>query len=123
MVRGRIFGFYILLFLMVTAYFYFFDPSVDRNFYLPCFFYEITGYKCPGCGSQRAFHEILHLNFFEAFKQNALFVIMIPYILILIYTNFKREKYQRIRNILLSNKFFFILLIIIILFGVVRNLL
>lgn len=54
-----------------------FDPGTTRGF-LPCPFRAITGLLCPGCGSQRAMHDLLHGNFTEAFQHNAALVIAIP---------------------------------------------
>jgi len=60
-------------------YFYF-DPSYSRYF-PPCPFYSVTGIFCPGCGSQRAFHDLLHANVTGAADHNLLFVIAVPFIL------------------------------------------
>lgn len=62
------------------------------------------------------------LSFFEALKQNALFLLAIPYFLIVFYTSFNKEKYQKLRQFLLGDKTLLILLIIAILFSVFRNL-
>jgi hypothetical protein len=58
----------------------------------------------------------------EAFKQNALFVLGIPYVLLIFYANFNKEKHQKLRQVLVGNKTLLILLIVAILFGVLRNL-
>ncbi len=111
-----------LLFLAVALYYFFLNPYQQTDFFMSCPFYKITGYQCPGCGSQRAFHELLHFHFFEAFKQNALFVLGIPYVLLIFYANFNKEKHQKLRQVLVGNKTLLILLIVAILFGVLRNL-
>lgn len=38
----------------------------------------MTGLDCPGCGGQRAAHQLLHGNFAVAFRSNALFVSLLP---------------------------------------------
>lgn len=111
-----------LVLMGVIAYYFFLDPESSPHYFLKCPLYEVTGYQCPGCGSQRAFHELLHLDFAEAFHRNALFVLAVPYVLILIFTSFRKEKFLRLREVLLSPKFLLILMIIIILFGIFRNL-
>ena len=111
-----------LLLLAVALYYFFLNPYQQTDFFMSCPFYKITGYQCPGCGSQRAFHEVLHFHFFEAFKQNALFVLGIPYVLLIFYANFNKEKHQKLRQVLVGNKTLLILLIVAILFGVLRNL-
>ena len=111
-----------LLLLAVALYYFFLNPYQQTDFFMSCPFYKITGYQCPGCGSQRAFHEVLHFHFLEAFKQNALFVLGIPYVLLIFYANFNKEKNQKLRQVLVGNKTLLILLIVAILFGVLRNL-
>lgn len=57
-------------------YFYF-DPSL-HHFFPPCPFYFATSLYCPGCGSQRAFHALLHGDLFKASGHNLLFVLFLP---------------------------------------------
>ncbi len=40
-----------------------------------------TGWQCPGCGSTRAVHQLLHLHPIAAFKLNPLMVLTLPFIL------------------------------------------
>lgn len=48
------------------------DPAV---FPFPrCPLLTYTGIRCPGCGSQRAMHQLLHGNFSASFTLNALFI-------------------------------------------------
>ena len=44
----------------------------------------LTGLKCPGCGSQRAVHALLHADLASAFAHNALLVLSLPYLALLI---------------------------------------
>ena len=55
---------------------YLFDP--ESGGFLPCPFRSITGMLCPGCGSQRALHDLLHFRLGEAFGHNALLVLALP---------------------------------------------
>lgn len=36
-----------------------------------CLFYRLTGWQCPGCGTQRAVHALLHGRFAAAWHYNA----------------------------------------------------
>jgi hypothetical protein len=54
-----------------------FDPT-KVSFFPPCLFHEITGLDCPGCGAQRALHQLLHGNIIAAFRLNAMFVLSLP---------------------------------------------
>lgn len=60
--------------------YYFFNPST--TFFIPCPFHYITSLYCPGCGSQRAIHLLLHGDILGAFRFNPLMVLTLP---ILIY--------------------------------------
>lgn len=56
--------------------YYFFNPST--TFFIPCPFHYITGFYCPGCGSQRAVHLLLHGDIWGAFRFNPLMVLTLP---------------------------------------------
>ncbi len=61
----------------MTGVLFLFDPEAGGN-YLPCPFRSLTGLLCPGCGSQRAAHDLLHLRIGEAWEHNAAFVLALP---------------------------------------------
>nr|WP_242610765.1 DUF2752 domain-containing protein [Aquimarina brevivitae] len=70
----------------VSRYYYSFDPEQSSSGFFPsCPFHYLTGLHCPGCGSQRAIHDLLHGRFGEAFSHNALLLVLIIYILALSY--------------------------------------
>ena len=43
-----------------------------------CTFKALTGWDCPGCGSQRAFHALLHGRVGEAWRMNPALFVMVP---------------------------------------------
>ena len=55
---------------------------------IPCFFYKITNFYCPGCGFTRAVFALLHLNIYQALRYNVLIIIYIPLILYCIFYKF-----------------------------------
>lgn len=72
--------FYILLgigAIAVLALLCFFDPSTSVIF-PPCPTNALTSLYCPGCGTLRAMHALLHGDLKEALSQNILAVIFIP---------------------------------------------
>lgn len=68
-----------LLGLGLIAVYLILDPSA--NLFPRCVFRSLTGYICPGCGSQRALHALLNFELVKAFNYNPLLVVSIPYIL------------------------------------------
>ncbi len=53
------------------------DPA-DGGIYPPCPFRAITGLDCPGCGTGRALHQVLHGRIDDAFVLNPLTIAMLP---------------------------------------------
>ena len=87
-----------------------------------CPFLLLTGgLRCPGCGSQRAIHSLLHLEFKEAFLYNPLVIISIPFLILLAVAALVKESrpgfYNKVNSSLLSKT----LLAIIIVWWIVRN--
>lgn len=60
-----------------AAMYFLLDPTRVMIF-PPCLFHEWTGLDCPGCGGQRAFHQLLHGNVIAAIRLNAMFVLSLP---------------------------------------------
>ena len=71
-------GIIALVWVMVAVYRN--HNPLESNWFPKCGFYAATGYKCPGCGGQRAVHYLLNGEFKESFKQNPLFHIGVLYI-------------------------------------------
>jgi hypothetical protein len=54
-----------------------FDPA-RHGFYPICYLHAVTGLYCPGCGSTRAIHELLHGDVAEAARLNLLLLLCLP---------------------------------------------
>jgi len=54
-----------------------FDPH-QSTLFPPCPFKALTGWVCPGCGSTRAMHCLLHGQVLQALERNPLMVISLP---------------------------------------------
>ncbi len=67
--------FLMLLLLLVIALFYFSINPNSVSFLLKCPLYKTTGIFCPGCGSQRTVHNLLHGNFLMALQNNLMLVL------------------------------------------------
>jgi hypothetical protein len=71
LVAGLVFG------AVGVLIFFAFDPTQVAIF-PPCMFHQLTGLDCPGCGAQRALHQLLHGNILAAIRLNAMFVVSLP---------------------------------------------
>lgn len=69
-----------LLIIAGAAYLFFFEPG-KSGFFPGCPFRFLTGFTCPGCGTTRALHQILHGDFYAAFTLNPLLLLAIPLLL------------------------------------------
>jgi hypothetical protein len=61
---------------------YWFDPA-ETHLFPPCPFHALTGLYCPGCGSTRAIHQLLHGCLTGAISMNPLMVILLPFLALL----------------------------------------
>ena len=55
-----------------------FDPNAADSVLPPCPFLALTGWLCPGCGSTRALHALLHGDLGQALAMNPLLVVSMP---------------------------------------------
>lgn len=106
----------------VMFIFFYIDPNVYPLF-PKCPFLVLTGLECPGCGSQRAVHQLLHLNIAGAFHQNPLLVLYIPYLMVGLYLEYLggKQRFPVMRNFLFGKVAAIIIFISIILFWIGRN--
>ena len=82
--------------LLVFGFIYYaLDPS-QSGVFPRCTFLTLTGYKCPGCGSQRAIHALMHGDIAGAFRFNALLLISIPWITLCLYAEAQRTRNPRL---------------------------
>ena len=63
-----------------ATYLFVFEPGKTGLFPV-CLFRFVTGYTCPGCGSTRAMHQLLHGHVVTAFELNPFFLVAIPFLL------------------------------------------
>ena len=103
--------------------YYNYDPSHYNGKFPVCPSRGIFNIYCPGCGSQRAIHHLLHLNIKQAFLYNPLMVILLPLVIALIIQFILRyffNVYWKI-GIVYSNLFLWILFAIFTLYFILRN--
>lgn len=100
-----------------------FNPG-ESGFFPRCPFRWATGLECPGCGSQRAIHHLLHLRIGDAMGENLLLVVFIPYLILGFAFDMVREPspgMARRRKRLFGTRAIAVVLTVIILFWVLRN--
>ena len=54
------------------------DPHAPGGLLPPCPWYALTGLYCPGCGSTRALHSLVHADLAGALAMNPLLVLALP---------------------------------------------
>jgi hypothetical protein len=65
-----------------SLFLFFLNPAAPANQFFPkCPFFLVTGCQCPGCGTTRAFYQLLHLHPLAAFKLNPLTILTLPFII------------------------------------------
>lgn len=72
--RGRL-GLVVSAVLVAAAVLHRFDPA-EAWFFPPCLFFTATGLACPGCGTTRALHALLHLDLAAAFGLSPLLFVL-----------------------------------------------
>lgn len=65
--------------LLGLGFLFFVNPTAARWF-PPCPFHVLTGLDCPGCGSLRALHSLLHLDVMRALSYNPLMCVCLPFL-------------------------------------------
>ena len=113
-------GLLILCIGLVILYF-FINPS-EVDFLPKCPLYVTTGIYCPGCGSQRATHELLQLNILSVLQQNVLYFLGLFIIVYhLIIKGLNKFFGKNIYNYIYHPKTPIIILVIILIYWVLRN--
>jgi hypothetical protein len=104
------------------AVLFLFDPA-RYPIYPRCPLHELTGWLCPGCGTLRAAHQLLHGNVAAAWQLNPLTVSLVPAGLWLALREIVWQCYGRRWPGLVTRPLFgWALVAVLVLFGIVRNL-
>lgn len=105
----------------ITVVYFLFDPAT-AGWFPKCPWHQITGWQCPGCGSQRAIHSLLTLHPLDALRHNALLPIAIPLAALVIYLEaFRPRPLEGLRRRLTSHRLILGTLIAIVLWTILRN--
>ena len=115
---------YILLIAVCTGLVFVYSHfSPESSVWFPkCIFLQLTGLKCPGCGSQRVVHNLLNLNVRQAFEANAFLVLSLPYIFALLISIPLKFRFPKFYNTLNSVPVIITVGILVIAWWLLRNL-
>lgn len=98
-----------------------FDPS-ESSLAPKCMLHVVTGFECPGCGSQRMLHALLNGNFREAWHYNAFVMCLIPVLALMGAASLMRTRTPRLYNALNSVPVIVILSASVVIWTLYRNL-
>lgn len=109
------------LFVLLAVVYFFFDP-LEAAWMPKCIWKVATGTDCPGCGSQRMAHALMHGDLHAAWHANAFALCMLPLIAFLLWLECRRERHPRLYRRVHSKMNIWIIAFAIVVWWVVRNL-
>ena len=110
-------------FFAAAALVYLYFTGEGEGAGIPCMFHLLTGFYCSGCGASRALRSILHLDFYQAFRYNAIFTLALP--LIAVYFSALIFSYIRFGEDKISGKvpmkIIWVIIALALVYGILRN--
>jgi len=108
--------------ISLISLYYFYNPEGKLFPFPKCPFFSLTGLHCPGCGSQRALHQLLHFNIIQTLNHNALYIVGILTIVYnLVIKGINHYSKKNYFNYLYHTKTPIIIGIIVVAFWILRN--
>ncbi len=110
-------------FIAPAALVYLYFTGEGEGARIPCMFHQITGFYCSGCGASRALRSILHFDFYQALRYNAIFTLCLPLFAVYFgglsvsYIRFGKDRVSE----KISMKFVWIFIELALIYGVLRN--
>lgn len=107
---------------VAVTYFICCDP-VQTLWAPQCWFYRWTGWRCLGCGTQRALYQLVHLHIGQAFRLNPLLFAVVPYLCISVWLEYfgGRENHPTACRRLFGRRGLTIALTVILCYWIGRN--
>ena len=96
------------------------DPEQSRLF-PRCLFLSLTGYKCPGCGSQRMLHALLHGDLAAAWHQNALLLSSLPLLAVFFIADLKHKSFPHLYDVVTSPITVTVIVMLFVVWAIARN--
>lgn len=103
------------------AFYYAVDPA-QSGLAPRCVINALTGYLCPGCGSQRMLHALLHGDLASAWHHNAFLLCFLPLLAVMAFSSATRIRHPRLYMALNSIPMIIFISAAITVWTVARNL-
>lgn len=112
----------VIVFAVVLGVVYWsFDP-LEVGWMPRCLWKTVTGTDCPGCGSQRMAHALMHGDLAGAWKANAYALCMLPVIGFMLWLEFFRTSHPALYSRLHAPVVIWLLALSVVAWWVLRNL-
>lgn len=103
-----------------AAFYFCLDPA--QHAWMPkCMVHTLTGLQCPGCGSQRLLHALLHGDLAAAWHANAFLLLALPYLALMLIADLWSRRLPKLHRAVNSVAAITILCIAIALWTFLRN--
>lgn len=111
----------VLIYLIVN---FFYDPE-QTSWSPKCILLQLTGCKCPGCGSQRFAYHLMHGDIIGAIRYNYFLALLSPYLVLLLSGELSpSRRWRQYVHTHFANKFFCLSYVVLyLLWWVLRNIL
>jgi len=110
-----------LTLVVAGVYLFIFEPG-RSGFFPLCPFRALTGFTCPGCGTTRGLHQLLHGNLTGAFMLNPLMVLATPFLLYALIRHTGSVMLRRpVKGNLVPAKYIYALFAFVLFFWIFRN--
>lgn len=104
-----------------SVYIFIFEPG-KTGFFPVCPFRAFTGFTCPGCGTTRGLHKLLHGDVIGAFQLNPLMFVVLPFLLYVLIRYTRAAVLDRPFNVnWLEAKYIWMLFAVVLSFWIFRN--
>lgn len=94
--KGTFWCVVVVVILAVLAVVYFFVDPMEVRWMPRCIWKVATGTDCPGCGSQRMAHALMHGDMHGAWHANAYALCMLPIIGGMLWLELFRKRHPRL---------------------------
>lgn len=118
--RYIVIGIIVLIAAVFGVMLFYYDPETS-DIFPKCPFYALTGLKCPGCGTQRALHDLLTGDFVAAMGHNAFLLVSVPLCAFYGGVEIVHTRCPRFYNKIMSPAAIWALLGVIVTWWIVRN--